>query len=67
MVVHAIPAMLWLQAVDRRTLMERSVHITLMELMSHTTLFENQPDHAADPSAALKAIGGPTTETASGD
>ncbi len=31
---------------------------------SYGTLFENQPDHAADPSASLKAIGGPSTETA---
>ncbi|MCX9075546.1 MAG: PGF-CTERM sorting domain-containing protein [Candidatus Methanoperedens sp.] len=31
---------------------------------SYGTLFENQPEHAADPSAALIAIGQPPTETA---
>lgn len=30
-------------------------------LTSYGTLFQNQPDHAADPSAALKAIGAPPT------
>ena len=30
---------------------------------SYGTLFENQPDHAANASAALKAIGAPTTAT----
>ncbi|MFA4957155.1 MAG: PGF-CTERM sorting domain-containing protein [Candidatus Methanoperedens sp.] len=28
---------------------------------SYGTLFENQPDHAANPDAALKAIGAPQT------
>jgi PGF-CTERM protein len=33
-------------------------------LNSYGTLFENQPDHAADPSAALIAIGQPPVATA---
>ncbi len=32
-----------------------------LQLNSYGTLFENQPDHAADPSAALVAIGQPPT------
>jgi len=35
-----------------------------LPLNSYGTLFENQPEHAADPSAALIAIGQPPTETA---
>ncbi len=31
---------------------------------SYGTLFENQPDHAADPGAALTAIGPPSSSTA---
>ncbi len=31
---------------------------------SYGTLFENQPDHAADPGAALTAIGPPPSSTA---
>jgi hypothetical protein len=31
---------------------------------SYGTLFENQPDHAADPNAALINIGQPNTATA---
>ncbi len=33
-------------------------------LNSYGTLFENQPDHATDPSSALKAIGAPPAATA---
>jgi hypothetical protein len=42
MVVHATPAMLWLQAVDRRTLMELMYHATLTEQMNHVTLIGRQ-------------------------
>jgi len=34
---------------------------------SYGTLFENQPDHATDPNAALMAIGQPPTATATPD
>jgi len=33
---------------------------------SYGKLFEKQPDHAADPSSALKAIGAPPTATTPG-
>jgi PGF-CTERM protein len=48
---------------SNRSFDQRNSNRTLLR-NSYGTLFENQPDHAADPSAALKAIGGPPTETA---
>ena len=45
------------------TYVPRNSNRTLLR-NSYGTLFENQPDHAADPSTALKAIGEPPTETA---
>jgi PGF-CTERM protein len=42
------------------TFRQRNSNRTL-PLNSYGTLFENQPDHAADPSAALVAIGQPPT------
>ncbi|MGB8217491.1 MAG: PGF-CTERM sorting domain-containing protein [Candidatus Methanoperedens sp.] len=38
-----------------------------LPLNSYGTLFANQPDHAADPSAALMAIGQPPAATTPGD
>ncbi len=45
--------------VSNRSFDQRNSNRTLLR-NSYGTLFENQPDHAADPSAALKAIGPPT-------
>ncbi len=44
------------------TFRQRNSNRTL-PLNSYGTSFENQPDHAADPSAALAAIGQPPTST----
>ncbi len=44
------------------TFRQRNSNRTL-PLNSYGTLFENQPDHAADPSAALTAIGQPPAAT----
>jgi PGF-CTERM protein len=48
---------------SNRSFDQRNSNRTLLR-NSYGTLFENQPDHAADPSAALKAIGRPPTATA---
>jgi PGF-CTERM protein len=57
---------------DNRTPGQRSSNRTFgtrnsnrtFPLNSYGTLFENQPDHATDPSAALMAIGQPPAATA---
>jgi PGF-CTERM protein len=55
--------MSWLQAVDHGTLMEISDHRILMKLTNHEPLIEQmyqkQPEHVTDPSAALMVIGEP--------
>jgi len=51
---------------SNRTFGTRNSNRTLMR-NSYGTLFENQPDHATDPSSALKAIGQPPTTTVTPD
>ena len=47
---------------SNRTFGSRNSNRTLL-LNSYGTLFENQPDHASDPNAALMAIGQPPAAT----